>query len=402
MGTISVSENAVAHRTVDSAHPAPDGPGARLRRAATDVLARYADALRAEGHPLVELPDLWRDTRAQAALVLAECARALDAPGRARTRGHLDAVQPAEVSFHALGARCAAAELGLADCLSAMDRLTDALLAELDTTRRETGAAAADVVRRVRARHTRAAAHGYETHLRARGTAPGDDCCARLARDAHDHLGGSLALAFRHLELHRLKSRTAGADAPGADAPGADAPGTDRHLTAIHDALQEATALTRGLVTGLRDARRATGEGLEEALRRHADRLNPTGLPVRLTLEGDASRVPPTHRREIVLVVGEFLRNSFAHADPRTVTIGVRISPHRVEVQAVDDGRGFSRDTPREHGGGLTAMRERVTRMGGRCLLFSAPQEGTRLLLWVPLTGGHAPHPGETWNSFAS
>ncbi|TDU74634.1 ATP-binding protein [Streptomyces sp. KS 21] len=393
MGNISVRDHGHAHRAPDCADPAPDGPGPRLRSAAADVLARYAEALKAEGHPLVELPELWPDTRARAALLLAECAGALDATARPRTCGHLDRVRPAEASFHELGARWAAAEIGLVDCLSALDRLTEALVAAVAAAGREPGAAhAQDIVRRVSARHTRAAAHGYETRLRAHRPAPGDDCCGRLARDVHDHLGGSLALAFRHLELHRLKARTAGADDPG----------TERHLAAIHDALQEATALTRGLVTGLRDTHSTAQDGLEESLRRHADRLNLAGLPLRLTVEGDARRVPPAHRREIVLVVGEFLRNSFAHADPQAVTIGVRISRHRVEVQATDDGRGFRYDVHREHRGGLTAMRERVAQMGGRSLLLSAPRKGTRLLLWVPLTSGHGPHPGETWNSFAS
>ncbi|MFB7462806.1 sensor histidine kinase [Streptomyces sp. NPDC056224] len=387
MGKISVPERGGAHRAADRADPAPDRPGPRLRRAAADVLDRYADTLRAEGHPLVELPELWRDTRAGAALVLAECARALDATARPRTRGHPDRVRPAEASCRELGARWAAADLGLADCLSAMDRLTDALVATVDPAGPEPGAHdAADIVRRVSARHTRAAAHGYETRLRAHPPAPGDDCCGRLARDVHDHLGGSLALAFRHLELHRLKTRVAGADDPE----------TQRHLAAVHDALQEATTLTRGLVTGLRETRSTAQDGLGESLRRHADRLNLAGVPVRLTVEGDESRVPPAHRRELVLVVGEFLRNSFTHADPQAVTIGVRISHHRVEVQAGDDGRGFHHDAPREHRGGLTAMRERVTQMGGRCLLLSAPRKGTRLLLWVPLTSGHGPHPGET------
>ncbi|WP_367043732.1 ATP-binding protein [Streptomyces sp. Je 1-332] len=344
----------------------------------------------------MERPELWRDTRAQAALLLAECARALDAPGRSRAAGHLGPVRPAETSFRALGARWAAADLGLADALAAMDRLTDTLVEAVETVGRKTGAVrAADIVRRVSARHTRAAAHGYETRLRAHRQAPGDDCCGRLARDVHDHLGGSLALAFRHVELHRLKASTAGSDEAG----------TERHLAAIHDALEEAIAVTRGLVTGLRDtrdARDATQGGLEESLRRHADRLNLAGLPVRLTVEGDEARVPQDHRREILLVVGEFLRNSFAHADPRTITIGVRISHHRVEVQATDDGRGFCHDPLGEHPGGLTAMRERVAQMGGRCVLFSAPRKGTRLLLWVPLTSGHGPRPGETWNSFAS
>ncbi|MDI3420595.1 aldo/keto reductase [Streptomyces luteolus] len=244
MGSVSASERTVTHRAAGCADLVPDRLGARLRRAAADVLAGCAAALRAEGHPFVQLPELWRDTRAQLALAVAECSRALDAPGLSQAGGHPDHVRGTEVSFRALGARWAAVDLGLADCLAALDRLTEALVATVEEAGRETGdAGAADIARRVFARCTRAAAHGYATRLRAHRPAPGDDCCGRMARDVHDHLGGSLALAFRHLELHRLKT-------PSADA---DARGTDRHLAAVHDALREAITLTRGLVTGLRD-----------------------------------------------------------------------------------------------------------------------------------------------------
>jgi signal transduction histidine kinase len=84
------------------------------------------------------------------------------------------------------------------------------------------------------------------------------------------------------------------------------------------------------------------------------------------------------------------------------ISVEVGIGPHSVDVEAYDDGRGFTLDTERgaaltgqAHGDGnpaghcggtgLAVMQERAEQLGGQFFLFSVPGKGTRMRLWVPL-----------------
>ncbi|MEL3944548.1 MULTISPECIES: sensor histidine kinase [Streptomyces] len=379
MGTPQVGTVRRAAPQLGERRPAPAVP---------DVLDRYRDALRSAGSPLGARPELWQDAAEQAAVILADHEARADGTDQAR------AGDRAEVSA-ALGARWAAAGVGLADCLGATEYLADAALARSSARRRAAaGPDAADALHRVISRHNRATARGYEERLRADARSRDADCCGRLARDVHDHLGSSLALALRQFELYRVRTRATTAHATDGE----------RHLRALHDALGQAADLTRGLVSGLRTVQTAADTGLGQSLRDCAAQLDPApdgpAVRVRVTVEGDEARLPPGHRRELFLILREFLRNSFTHADPSTVAIGLRVRPAGVEVHAVDDGRGFSYGAVREHGGGLTAVRERASRLGGRCVLLSTPGDGTRLLLWVPLPGSRRPQEEERRSAY--
>ncbi len=74
-----------------------------------------------------------------------------------------------------------------------------------------------------------------------------------------------------------------------------------------------------------------------------------------------------------------------AHAGSIEIQLTLRGSGPRAGVQ--DDGRGFDaeRAIPLAVGHyGLTGMRERAERIGGRMTLTSAPGQGTELVIFVP------------------
>ncbi|MFG2289484.1 histidine kinase, partial [Streptomyces sp. NPDC048595] len=229
-----------------------------MKREMPTVLARYRAALRAESNPLGTQADLWEDTRAHAELILADCAYALDAPPPTVTPalhppGHdQDGDGEGELAFSSsLGVRRALARARLIDSLCAVENLKTAVLeavlglieGEPAGVRAVVGVRAAQVIAQVAARRTQAAVLSYEAHLLQEiGQANGDDR-ARLARDIHDHLGNSLALAFRRLELFEL--------ATAADGVSPSVAGL-RHLEAIRQSLESATDFTRSLVSGLR------------------------------------------------------------------------------------------------------------------------------------------------------
>lgn len=362
--------------------------GDRLSAAIPEIVESYGRNLRRAANPLGTTPELWDESRSHAALMLRACAAAIDCG--------TDDRDPGEdlLACSAMGSLWACCRARLTDSLGAMETLlritldTAVALAE-DVAVEDRSALitrAARVINEVGSQHTRTAALSYDAYLLQQIEQANSEDRMRLARDIHDRLGNSLVLALRHLELYR--SRT------GAIAK-------DRHLAAIQASLDEATGFTRGLVSGLRAE--APLSGLSEALTACTRTLNLRDLPVLISIHGDETWLSAHERDELFLIVREFLRNSFAHADPSSVSVRVGISPHRVDVEAHDDGRGFSRETgpgsaaTERHptdvhgqvgGSGLVVMQERTEQLGGQFVLHTRPGKGTRMRLWVPLQRG--------------
>jgi signal transduction histidine kinase len=81
--------------------------------------------------------------------------------------------------------------------------------------------------------------------------------------------------------------------------------------------------------------------------------------------------------------------NAARHAGPAQVTVRLHADSRSAWLEVADDGRGFDPDAePADAGGlGLHTMRDRVTELGGRLTIDSAPGEGTRVRACFPLAG---------------
>jgi signal transduction histidine kinase len=89
-------------------------------------------------------------------------------------------------------------------------------------------------------------------------------------------------------------------------------------------------------------------------------------------------------------IVQEALTNVARHAEASSVT--VRLLGHGRAIQLIvdDDGKGFDPGAavPRpgeDHGLGLINMRERTELLGGRCVVETAPNEGTTISVTIPV-----------------
>ncbi len=194
----------------------------------------------------------------------------------------------------------------------------------------------------------------------------------RIAGRLHDELGSSLAVALYRVEL-------------AADQP--DAAGN--HLEIARRALRAATAENRSLLAGLHRGTRTPplGEALDAFL---ADLRVDPDVTVRIT--GDETLAPERCRRELFLILREILRNCLAHARAERVDVTVRTTRRWVYARVEDDGVGFlarrirddDPDDP-DAGHGLQCVRERVEDLGGRLRVTSAPGEGARTELHLPL-----------------
>lgn len=202
----------------------------------------------------------------------------------------------------------------------------------------------------------------------------------RVAREIHD----TLAQGFTSVVM--LAQAAAAQAAAGHDPAG--------RLAAIEDVARENLSEARALVAAYTPVG-LSGATLGEALQRLGSRFaEQTGLAVSVDVQDGLG--PLAREQEVVLLraVQEALTNVRRHADARAVTIRLSADQAGAHIEVDDDGVGFSPITASAATGfGLAGMRSRVDEIGGDVSVTSAPGEGTRVRVRVPLalpSGGSA------------
>jgi len=197
----------------------------------------------------------------------------------------------------------------------------------------------------------------------------------RIARELHDGVGATLA--GLNLGLHRVRKHLEGELSPAA-----------AEMDELVDDTQASIRDIRRLVYDLRPA--ALDElGLVPALQEYATRYQrDQGLAVTLEIAQDLPRLPAAVETTLFRIAQEALANVAKHAAARCVTLYLACSAAHVDMRVADDGRGF--DAQRPQNGthlGLWSMRKRVEQFGGHLTIESAPGQGTRVSVRLPLQG---------------
>lgn len=100
---------------------------------------------------------------------------------------------------------------------------------------------------------------------------------------------------------------------------------------------------------------------------------------------GARCKLRDTVAEEACEIAREALRNAFHHAEARHVEARVRYEREHFTLQISDDGKGMAPDAERKQKHyGLTGMRERALRAGGRLDIGPAPGGGVRVTFTVP------------------
>ena len=84
---------------------------------------------------------------------------------------------------------------------------------------------------------------------------------------------------------------------------------------------------------------------------------------------------------DVLAVLGESLSNAARHSGASAVDV-LLSAVDDVRLVVRDDGRGVPQDVTES---GLSNMRQRAERLGGRCTITSAPGGGTTVEWSVPL-----------------
>jgi signal transduction histidine kinase len=195
---------------------------------------------------------------------------------------------------------------------------------------------------------------------------------ARLAREIHDGMSQELWYAkLKQSRLAALEHLPPEALALAGEVAGA-----------IESALSEA----RQAILALRPAEGAPfAQVLHRYVEDFADRF---GIPADCEADGVGEGLPTRHQAELLRILQEALANVRRHADATRVRVRWEATELGARLQIIDNGRGFDAggvDTSRY---GLRGMRERAGIIGAELRVESAPSDGTRVTVEVPLEGG--------------
>jgi len=193
----------------------------------------------------------------------------------------------------------------------------------------------------------------------------------RIARDLHDGPVQDLAGVS-----YTLSSAIAEAGAVDPELAGA---------------LRQSSRQTRDSIRALRTLLvdiyppRLHSEGLIAAVSDLLSPLSAAGLEV--TLDADPHlRLPPGVEAVLFRVVQESLRNVLKHAEASRAGVHVEATDGLVTLEVKDDGRGIG-EVPnhRDEHFGLRLLEDLARDNGGALELDSAPGQGTRVRLQIPL-----------------
>ncbi|MDQ6748594.1 MAG: sensor histidine kinase, partial [Candidatus Dormibacteraeota bacterium] len=143
----------------------------------------------------------------------------------------------------------------------------------------------------------------------------------------------------------------------------------------------EALESIRGLAHGIHPPL-LTDQGILPALQAAVRTL---GIPVLLAVE-DAGRLAPEVEAATYFGCLEALQNVAKYARASRTTVTIRKTSRELKVCIEDDGEGFDPNHP-VSGTGLSNIKDRVSALGGHVAVRSAPAEGTRISMSLPLPG---------------
>jgi signal transduction histidine kinase len=118
-----------------------------------------------------------------------------------------------------------------------------------------------------------------------------------------------------------------------------------------------------------------------------ADRARASGLPVQVTVEGEARSLPPALDLVSFRIVQEALTNAIKHAGPARALVRVTFSADCLQLEIIDTGRGpLRRRGPDDAvGHGLVGMRERLSLYGGDLRTGHRSGGGFQVVASIPL-----------------
>ena len=197
----------------------------------------------------------------------------------------------------------------------------------------------------------------------------------RVAAELHDTLEQTLTAASLQLNA---ATRTQSVKPPGAVNP----------LLLATQLIARSRQEVREAVWDLRLDQRAAIP-LGPVIRQVCEESSAGSVQIKFVEEGEARPCPAHLAVQVIRLVREAIANALKHGAPQQVTVRFVHGPESLELTIEDDGMGFDPTAaPGPDSGhfGLSGMEERTHRSGGHFEVTSAPGQGCRIRIVIPLT----------------
>jgi PAS domain S-box-containing protein len=194
----------------------------------------------------------------------------------------------------------------------------------------------------------------------------------RIARELHDDTAQRLATLILRV---------------GALARECDAEKRTRLFDQVRGEIVDAAEGVKRMARGLRSPE-LEELGLELALQAHARTLGENDVfDVQIEAGGVDPYLDETAKLALYRIIQEAISNARRHSGARSVHVRLSHEGTTVVAEIADHGAGFMPELAgqRGRGLGLTGMQERATMIHGRISIDSAPGEGTRVRVEVPV-----------------
>ena len=207
----------------------------------------------------------------------------------------------------------------------------------------------------------------------------------RLARDLHDTL--EQGLTGIHLQLHSIGNSESDASLE-----------TRERLDVVEGLVKQCHAEMRHSIWNLRSVALEQFD-LVEALDRSARSIVlGSNIRVEVKRSGSAVKLPSLVEDNLLRIGQEAMTNAVKHARPAQLMLELATRPGVVVLTVSDDGTGIQASAKPGHFG-LTGMRERAVRLGGKLEVSAKPGGGTIVRVEVPLQNGNSPTQDEPVSS---
>ncbi|MEO9255070.1 MAG: sensor histidine kinase [Tepidiformaceae bacterium] len=187
---------------------------------------------------------------------------------------------------------------------------------------------------------------------------------ARLAGEIHD----TVAQGLSSIQLLLHAAERAGASGTALE-----------HIRLARETAAEGLQETRQFIRELSPAA-LEGQSLVSALSRLAASSTRDGLEVSVHVSGDPDRLPMPLETTLLRIGQATLANVAQHAGASRAELTLTYLDDWVGLDVVDNGVGFDPSETRQPASfGLTALRERVEKLGGTLSIESSPGAGTAI-----------------------